>query len=346
MRTSRLLAASTLIALSFGATVGTATAGAAAVSPAPSTAAPTTAAPTTAAPTGSPSGTGTPSAPTSPNASTSPSAPASPSASASPSATATKPPTTPTQHPTVPPSLFPTTAPGFDCSGGVYQGFDWLKATGTGLWEGSGAPGSTQDVSVTWENLSGVDLPTFRTYLYLTDTHPEDDGRPVAWSKDFFTVQYRVPGQDWKSGVLDDRYLSTGQFKLAKGEKLTLQFRVTPTDKAPLGSYWGNFGGGGDAMDNSTLPHPARDDKKGCTQYINYYEGTFKLAKAGTATTGTPSSSGSPKAASPSAVSGPHLADTGSSSNTLPIAVGGAAVLAAGAGTLLVLRRRRTGSHS
>ncbi|MFD0348599.1 LAETG motif-containing sortase-dependent surface protein [Kitasatospora aburaviensis] len=43
---------------------------------------------------------------------------------------------------------------------------------------------------------------------------------------------------------------------------------------------------------------------------------------------------------------GPHLAETGSSSNTLPIAVGGAAVLAAGAGTLVVLRRRKAGSHS
>ncbi|MEV0192464.1 LAETG motif-containing sortase-dependent surface protein [Kitasatospora purpeofusca] len=343
MRTSRLLAASTLIALSLGATVGSATAGAVAVSPTPSTPAPTT-----AAPSGSPSAGGTPSAPTSPSAGTSPSTSTSPSASASPSATATKPPTTPTQHPTVPPSLFPTTAPGLACTGGVNQGFDWLKVTGTGLWGGSGAPGSTQDVSVTWENLSGVDLPIFRTYLYLTDSHAEDDGRPVAWSKDFFTVQYRVPGQDWKSGVLDDRYVSTGEFEVAKGEKLTLQFRVTPTDKAPLGTFWGNFGGGGDAMDNSTLPHPARDDKKGCTQYINYYEGTFKLAKAGTATTatGAPSSSGSPRAASPSAVSGPHLADTGSSSNTLPIALGGAAVLAAGAGTLFALRRRKAGAHS
>lgn len=45
-------------------------------------------------------------------------------------------------------------------------------------------------------------------------------------------------------------------------------------------------------------------------------------------------------------MSGPHLADTGSSSNTLPIALGGAAVLAAGAGTLLVLRRRKAGAHS
>ncbi|MFF9642891.1 LAETG motif-containing sortase-dependent surface protein [Kitasatospora aureofaciens] len=49
--------------------------------------------------------------------------------------------------------------------------------------------------------------------------------------------------------------------------------------------------------------------------------------------------------ASASASAGPELAHTGVSSNTLPIALGGAAVLAAGAGTLFVLRRRKAGAH-
>ncbi|MER6360150.1 LAETG motif-containing sortase-dependent surface protein [Kitasatospora sp. NPDC001527] len=335
MRSSRLLAASTLLALSLGATAGTATAGAAAVSPTPTPPATATAEPsTTPTPTGTPSATptGTPSA----TASTT----ASPSASTSPSATA-KPSATPTGRPSV-----PTTAPGFACSGGVYQGYDWLKATGTGLWNRTLTPGETQETSVSWENLSGVDLPKFHTYLYLAANEREDGVGGYDWSKDYFAVQFRAPGQDWKPVQLNDHSADTGTYRLGKGEKLTLQFRITPTDKAPLGEFGGNFGGGDTAMPNTTLPHPARPDKNGCTQYINYYEGAFKLIRAGA--TGTASAAAkpmNPASASPTAVSGPHLAETGSSSTTLPIAVGGAVVLAAGAGTLLALRRRKAGAH-
>ncbi|MFE7559201.1 LAETG motif-containing sortase-dependent surface protein [Kitasatospora sp. NPDC057500] len=337
MRSSRLLAASTLLALSLGTTVGAATAGASPVVPTPTPSATATDTPS-ATPSATPTPTGTPTG--SPTGT--PSASASPSASATPSATAT-----PSTKPTGRPSA-PTTAPGFTCSGGVYQGYDWLKATGTGLWNRTIAPGETQETSVTWENLSGVDLPNFHTYLYLAANEREDGVGGYDWNKDYFAVQFRAPGQDWKPIQLNDHSADTGFFRLGKGEKLTLHFRITPTDKAPLGSFGGNFGGGDTAMPNTALPHPAQPDKDGCTQYINYYEGAFKLTRAGA--TGAASASTSTKPAtspsvSPSAVSGPHLAETGSSSNTLPIAVGGAVVLAAGAGTLLALRRRKAGAH-
>ncbi|MFE2105677.1 LAETG motif-containing sortase-dependent surface protein [Kitasatospora sp. NPDC059463] len=341
MRTSRLLAASTLLALTLGATAGTAVAGAVAVSPTPTATGTATGTPgptATATATATPSTTGTPSASASPSAS--------PSATATPSAT-------PTHRPTVPPTLLPTTAPGLACSGGVSQGEEWLKVTGTGLWNTTLAPGATQETSVTWENLSGVELTKFHTYLYLTLFDREDGVDSHAWDKDFFTVQFHAPGQDWKSVELNDWYLDTGTFRLGKGEKLTLRFRITPTAKAPLAMYSGNFGGGDTAMDNALLPHPAKPDPKGCTQYINLYEGEFKLTGAGAASTASaaakPSAPASAKpagTASPSAASGPHLAETGSDSSTLPIAVAGAAVLAAGAGTLLVLRRRKAGAHN
>ncbi|MFF7453567.1 LAETG motif-containing sortase-dependent surface protein [Kitasatospora sp. NPDC008115] len=337
MRTSRLLAASTLLALTLGATAGTATAGAVAVPPTPTATDTATGAPT---PTATPSTTATPSA--TPSASASPSA--SPSATATPSAT-------PTHRPTVPPTLVPTTSPGFNCSGGVAGGEEWLKVTGTGLWNTTLAPGATEEASVTWENLSGVELTQFHTYFYLTPFDREDGVESHAWDKDFVTVQFHAPGQDWKSVQLNNFSVDTGTFRLGKGEKLTLRFRITPTAKAPLAKYSGNFGGGDTAMDNAVLPHPAKPDPKGCTQYINFYEGEFKLTKAGAA--GTPSAAAKPStpasakpaaAASPSAARGPHLAETGSDSSTLPIALTGAAVLAAGAGTLLVLRRRKAGS--
>ncbi|MET8699141.1 LAETG motif-containing sortase-dependent surface protein [Kitasatospora sp. NPDC004723] len=330
MRSSRLLAASTLLVLSLGATAGAATAGAVAVPPTPSA-------------TDTPTATATASATATATVTPSATATATPSASTSPSATTTA---TPTNRPSVPPTLLPTTAPGSGCSGGVYQGYDWLKVSGTGLWGTTIAPGTTQETSVTWENLSEVELPKFHTYLYLSVFDREDGVDSHAWDKDYFTVQFRAPGQDWKPAQMNNSSADTGTFRLGKGEKLTLQFRITPTAKAPLAKYSGNFGGGDTAMDNTVLPHPAKPDKNGCTQYINYYEGEFKLTLAGPA--GTASASAKPSAsasASPSAVSGPHLAETGSSSNTLPIAVGGAVVLAAGAGTLLALRRRKAGAH-
>ncbi len=194
---------------------------------------------------------------------------------------------------------------------------------------------------MTFENTTGVDLAKFSSSIYITDNGNE---RPLDWRTDFFTVQLRLPGSDWKPAELVDRAINTGTHKIAKGEKLTIQFRIA-ANTAPVGDYGGTVGGGSEAFDNTPdLPKPASTLPNSCTHYGNYYEGDFKVADKSSSTTAaaTPLKA----TASPSAVSGPHLADTGSSSNTLPIALGGAAVLAAGAGTLFVLRRRKAGAHS
>ncbi|MEE1785717.1 LAETG motif-containing sortase-dependent surface protein [Streptomyces sp. SP17BM10] len=307
MRSSRLLAASTLVALSLGATVGAAAASAVGITPTPTTTgAPTTAAPTTPAPT-----TGTP-----------------------------------TAKPTVLPVPTPTNSD--RCHGGVYQS-GLLKVTGTGLYGTTLVKGGpAAELSLTWENTSGVDLPVVHHSLYLTDEMQE---RPVDWSPEFFTVQLKT-ADGWKQLNDKDRVLQMQDFKLAKGEKFTVQLRIAANAKAPAGKYGGNYEAGSDAFDNDKVPNPANDKPNACTQFLADHEGTFQVVEAGSATTApaattpaatTPATAAASPSASPAA--GPHLAETGASSNTLPIAVGGAAVLVAGAGTLFLLRRRKAGAN-
>ncbi|MFJ9951448.1 LAETG motif-containing sortase-dependent surface protein [Kitasatospora sp. NPDC091207] len=327
MRSSRLLAASTLLALSLGATVGAATAGAVGVSPSPSASSTPSTPPTTPAtsPSTPPTTPATPPASGTPSAGTS----ASPSAGATTTARPTIRPTTPAPTPTI----------SNRCHGGVYQS-SLLKVTGTGLYGTTLVKGGpAAEITLTWENNSGVDLPVIENGFYVTDEFEGD--RPIDWSSDFFDVQLNT-GSGWKPAKLDERHLLAPDFKLAKGEKHSLQIRIAATAKAPVGKYGANYDSGSDAFDNDKVPTPANTKPNACTQFYGYYEGDFKVAETGAAT--TPATTGSAKAsASPAA--GPHLAETGSSSNTLPIALGGAAVLAAGAGTLIVLRRRKAGSH-
>ncbi|MFJ8626465.1 LAETG motif-containing sortase-dependent surface protein [Kitasatospora sp. NPDC093550] len=293
MRTSRLLAASTLVALSLGATVGAATAGAVSVTPTPTA---------TATPT------------------------ATPSATASPSATATTP--APTAKPTMP---VPTPTVDNRCHGGVYPS-SLLKVTGTGLYGTTlikGGPAA--EVTVTFENNSGVDLLDVQNSLYVTDEF--GGARPVDWKPDFFDVQLNT-GSGWKPAQLVDRGIRGADLKLAKGAKTTLQIRIAATAKAPVGKYGANYDAGSEAFDNDKIPTPANNKPQACTQFYGEYTGEFHVAEAGaTAPVAT---------AAPSPSGGPHLAETGASSNTLPIALGGAAVLAVGAGTLVALRRRKS----
>ncbi|MEU8514513.1 LAETG motif-containing sortase-dependent surface protein [Kitasatospora sp. NPDC048722] len=312
MRSSRLLAASTLVALSLGATVGAATASAVGITPTPT------------APTGAPTATAAPGTPA---------------------------PTAPTGEPTAKPTGLPVPTPTNSdrCHGGVYQS-GLLKVTGTGLYGTTLVKGGpAAEVSLTWENNSGVDLPVVHNSLYLTDEMQE---RPVDWSPEFFTIQLKTAG-GWKQLTDKDRVLQMQDFKLAKGEKFTVQLRIAANAKAPAGKYGGNYEAGSDAFDNDKVPTPANNKPNACTQFLADFEGNFQVAEAGAATAPaatapvatTPATA---TAASPSApaTAGPHLAETGASSNTLPIAVGGAAVLVAGAGTLFFLRRRKAGANS
>ncbi|MFE6049704.1 LAETG motif-containing sortase-dependent surface protein [Kitasatospora sp. NPDC056446] len=306
MRSSRLLAASTLVALSLGASIGAATAGAVAVSPTPSAA---TTAPSAPAP-----------APTTPAAGK------------------------PTNLPSLP---APTATADNRCHGGVYQS-NLLKVTGTGLYGTTLVKGGpAAEMTMTWQNNSGVDLPVIHNSLYVTDEF--DGDRPVQWSTEFFDVQLDT-GSGWKPAKLDDRAIRVPDFKLAKGEKVTYKVRIAATAKAPVGRYGANYEAGSDAFDNDKVPTPANNKPQACTQFLDDYQGEFHIAGAGGATpTATPTTPATAPATAPAASAspsgGPHLAETGANSNTLPIALGGAAVLAAGAGTLLVLRRRKAATH-
>ncbi|MFJ7279519.1 LAETG motif-containing sortase-dependent surface protein [Kitasatospora sp. NPDC098663] len=325
MRSSRLLAASALMALSFGTTVGAVSASAVGV---PSSPPPTSTPATPSAP-----------APSTPAPSTTPNAPATATPSTTPSRTATA---TPTNRPSTLPTPTPTTSD--RCHGGVYQS-PLLKVTGSGLYGTTLVKGGpAAELSVTWQNNSGVDLPAVHNSLYVTDEF--DGDYPVQWSTEFFDVQLNT-GSGWKPAKLDDRSLRSPDLKLAKGEKITYQVRIAATAKAPVGKYGANYDAGSDAFDNDKVPTPANNKPNACTQFYNPFEGEFRVADAGAATptAGTPAAAGHGSAsASPSA--GPHLAETGADSSTLPIALGGAAVLAAGAGTVFVLRRRKAGAHS
>ncbi|MET9397373.1 LAETG motif-containing sortase-dependent surface protein [Kitasatospora sp. NPDC002965] len=342
MRSSRLLAASTLLALSLGTTVGAATAGAAAVSPSPTTgtSASPTASPTTSptAPTASPTGSGTPSTSASPTGTGTPSATASPSTTRSPGSSAT-PSATPTGRPTAP---LPT--PSIPCPGG-YQLVD-LKVTGTGL---AGTTltkgGAAQEMTATVENTGSVDLQKFSTYLFVTDIGQEPVLNPLTWGKEAFTGQVKLPGGDWKPLELAGATpLDLGTHKLAKGQKLTLQVRIAATAQAPVAKYHAELGGWSEYLPAKDVPGSPVGN--GCVSFSGVHKPAdhFTVADA----SGAPSAAATGAAASPKASTpaGPHLAETGSSSNTLPIAAGGAAVLAAGAGTLFVLRRRKAGAHA
>ncbi|MFD0264212.1 LAETG motif-containing sortase-dependent surface protein [Kitasatospora indigofera] len=304
IRTTRTLAASTLLALAVGASLGSTTAGAVSASPSPTATA-------------------------SPTVSAAPSASAAPTAS--PSATAGATTSAPTSHPSA-----PLPSPGSSdpqCVNGV--GHDSLKVTGTGLWGTTLVKGGpAQEITTTWENTSGVDIAKFATYLYLTEEEPTTPIRP--FTKDLFEVQVRTPGTDWKPAYFNDsRSVDTGTHAIAKGGKLTVSVRITATTKLPTGPYGGNQGGASEVFDNSVIPHPTSTQKYSCTQYTGYYEGRTKVSDTADAATATPGT------VKPTTTAGPGLAETGGSSSTLPIAAAGAVVLAAGAGTLLVLRRRK-----
>ncbi|MFE4606649.1 LAETG motif-containing sortase-dependent surface protein [Kitasatospora indigofera] len=255
IRTTRTLAASTLLALAVGASLGSTTAGAVSASPSPTA-----------------------------TATASPSVSAAPSASAAPTASPSATTSAPTSHPSA-----PLPSPGSSdpqCVNGV--GHDSLKVTGTGLWGTTLVKGGpAQEITTTWENTSGVDIAKFATYLYLTEEEPTTPIRP--FTKDLFEVQVRTPGTDWKPAYFNDsRSVDTGTHAIAKGGKLTVSVRITATTKLPTGPYGGNQGGASEVFDNSVIPHPTSTQKYSCTQYTGYYEGRTKVSDtADAATPGT-----------------------------------------------------------
>ncbi|MER7671831.1 LAETG motif-containing sortase-dependent surface protein [Kitasatospora sp. NPDC096128] len=319
MRSSRLLASAALVALTFGATVGAATAGAVGI-------------------------------PATPAATTAPSTPAAPAA-----------PTTAPAHVPTP----PMPSPGGPCPGGYH--LENLKTTGSGL---SGVTltkgGTAQEATVTFENDTPVDFTKLSTHFFVNNIGEEGAPDQPVWGKDAFTVQVKAPGADWKPVSPDAiennmSYIRAdlGTYKLAKGEKLTLQVRLAATGKAVSTEYAARLDGASEAFLSKDVPGTRQGPEGSCSGFGgNYHLATpFKVVDGTPAPTGTPtapapagtgpatSTAAAPAPGATTAAAGPELAHTGADSSTLPIALGGAAVLAAGAGTVFVLRRRKAGAH-
>lgn len=292
--------------------------------------------------------------------------PATPAATAAPSA-----PTAPTGAPTggpatLPPHLptAPVPSPSGPCPGGYH--LENLKTSGSGL---SGVTltkgGAPQEASVTFENDTPVDLKKLSTHFFVTDIGEEGAPNQPTWGKDAFTVQLKLPGGDWKPVSQDAiennmSYIRVdlGTFKLAKGEKLTLQVRLAATGKALGANYFARLDGASESFLSKDVPGVRQGPEGSCSGFSGNYQVAqpFKVVDGTPATTGSPSAA--PSASAPAtttaaapapgattASAGPELAHTGADSSTLPIALGGAAVLAAGAGTVFVLRRRKAGAH-
>ncbi|MGW4893597.1 LAETG motif-containing sortase-dependent surface protein [Kitasatospora sp. NPDC004240] len=305
MRSSRLLAAAALVALSAGATVG---APATFASPAPSSSA--TAAPGT-------------------------SAPASPSASVpAPTSSATS---KPSPHPTATATAEPTAPlpkPSGTCTGNHL--LQDIKVTGTGLVGSTLAKGGpAQETSVTFENTGRMDIKEFSTYLFITDIGEEPVTNPVTWGSEAFTVQVKTPGSDWKPVTVEgSRPAVLGILKIAKGEKVTIQVKIAATDKALTALYHGEVTGQSETFDNATTT----GGRPGCLSYGASYRGRFTIPGPGTPTTTaantTPASSGPHLAETGSSSSTLPIAATGAA-----VLAAGATTLVA------LRRRKAAASH-
>ncbi|MGW2249571.1 hypothetical protein ACWCXH_05165 [Kitasatospora sp. NPDC001660] len=254
---------------------------------------------------------------------------AAPTTSASPTAPATGEPTAPATTPAATPTATGTptaaatpTATGspwpYNCPEGPMA--SPMPATADGPAGAAvvtgGAPG---ELSVTFDNTSTTTVRELATTFTLT-------GKDGAVSG--LDVKLHAPGGDWKPLAGTD----TGTYKLAQGEKLTLQVRVTAGPGAALGNYRFAF-----AAKSEVLPIGSAPAKKyTCPQLAASTGGTFAVtdhAPAGTSGT-TPSPTASPTRAPG------QLADTGGGTNSTPIAVTGTATIALGAALLLLTRRR------
>ncbi|MEV7777714.1 LPXTG cell wall anchor domain-containing protein [Kitasatospora sp. NPDC088351] len=262
VRTSRLLAASTLLVLTVGATAtGTAAALAADASPNPTATATATAGPSATA---SPSATAT----------------AGPSATATATTTATA---TATQSPGS-----PSTIPG--CPEGVTQ--SPMPATVTGPAGVLVPGGEAQEITAVFENSSTATIGQLATALTLT---AQGDAGTVP--ADSFDLRLRAPGSDWKPVRLTGKPLDTGTFQLARGEKLTLQLRIAADPKAPLGQYRFAFAALTEPLPSGSAP--AR--KYTCPQLTGSATGTLMVADRAPATGATTPASTGPATTPPAA---------------------------------------------
>ncbi|MEV6973468.1 LPXTG cell wall anchor domain-containing protein [Kitasatospora sp. NPDC093806] len=210
------------------------------------------------------------------------------------------------------------------------------------------AGGAPQDFTVVFENSSSAKVEK----LLL------NAGLAAPLGPDAPGVQARVGDSDWQTVSYGGRPTSLGSFPVERGGKVTVKLRVTAGAKTPLGAYGFTLSGQTEVLPPGSAPAY----KYNCPQLSGSHTGTIKVtdkAPATTAPTATvsPTASASPTAtattAAPSASTstgpgtattgstGSHLAETGASSGTMPLAIAGTATIALGAAAIFVARRRK-----
>ncbi|MFC5662950.1 LPXTG cell wall anchor domain-containing protein [Kitasatospora misakiensis] len=313
MRTSRLTTAAALLALTTAATVAGTTGAFAAATTGPSAAATTS--PSAAA-------TETPSA-----AATTPTATVSASATGTPSAT-----------PTLP-------------DGCQYQRDVKMPVHTTASSITLTRDGASQDIAVSFQNTSSTTLTKFRID-YLVDGI-----KGLGLPKSLVKVQDGA----WTAPALPPGAhtpISLGSFQVKPNEMITVTIRLT-ADATTINSQYDLSVTG----NSEVLPWGAGPEnvKYTCNRLTGSFKGPINVVNKAPATstpspstTATPTTSASP---SPSATrtatappagttgstgsTGGHLAETGASSSTVPLAVTGGIAIALGAGAVLVARRRK-----
>lgn len=216
-----------------------------------------------------------------------------------------------------------------------------VKGFPTNVVPGAPAVEFSADVA----NVSGHESAVF-PYLIVATEHNKITNAQIK-------LQYQDPDtKAWKDATPDtgtDKArvldLGTDGFYINKGETLTFQLKLAVTADTEADNAASALGAAYIERDNEKVGFPASAVSP------------FTIGKAGTNAGGsTPVTLPDTKGKAPSAKDavskakskagsrGGNLAETGGGSNTMPIALTGAAVVALGAGTLVFLRRRKAGA--
>ncbi|SEK74088.1 LAETG motif-containing sortase-dependent surface protein [Streptacidiphilus jiangxiensis] len=214
------------------------------------------------------------------------------------------------------------------------------------------AGGAPLSGHVAFTNVSGKALSTFAELL----TAGSERGGPSTTLKiqaehggKWITMPYSLG-----AGLIGFHIASPGDNHLAAGNVDAAPLLVSVPKGTPAGTYVlvatsAGANVGPSVAGRATQGVPTQFS--GCHSGISISAAMFKVVAAGK---GTPSASATPSAAAstsapaavPSASPSSKLAETGGGSNTGPIAGAAAALIALGAGALVVTRRRRGGQHS
>lgn len=198
---------------------------------------------------------------------------------------------------------------------------------------------------VSFTNVSGKTLSTFAEVMTAgsPSTGPNDALQIKGeHNGQLLTLPYR------EKGVILFHIASPGDDHLAAGNVDATPLVISVPKGTPAGTYVIAASSLGDNLGPSVSGHAAQGlpaGFHGCHNGVSVSAETFKVVAAGTSTpTAAPSTPAA--AATPSPTPSSTLAETGGGSHTGLIAGSAAALIALGAGAVVVTRRRRGGQHS